>query len=277
LGNLGSNALRTPPHRKFWAPIRMLPSGCKAIGGPELASLLPMPQYNSTAAPMAAKKRLRHLRECFPRSAIAPGSEIGSQTRSTPVWGRLQIPTADNQGIPRLIELAWRATCGVCCLKGASKMRARMIMGYSALGLAIIGTTPASACYLGDCDTLGYYETTPVYRAYGYSAPAYGYTAPVYGYSAPTYGYAAPAYGYRAATYGYAAPGYGYPVATYGYTAPAYGYSTAVYGYSAPVYGYAYPRTYGRRYYAPVRYYAPARYYGPRSYYRARVTGYSMR
>jgi hypothetical protein len=114
-------------------------------------------------------------------------------------------------------------------------------------------TTPANACYLGDCDSLGYYETSTLHRAYGYSAPTYGYAATAYGYLAPTYGYAGPVYGYSAPTYGYAEP---------------------VYGYSAPINSYAYPRYYGVRHY-----HAPVRYYGPRSgsYRPARVTGYRMR
>ena len=51
-------------------------------------------------------------------------------------------------------------------------MRVRMFIGGSALVLAMLayGTTPAAACYLGDCDSLGYYETP---TTYGYVAPVY--------------------------------------------------------------------------------------------------------
>ena len=115
-------------------------------------------------------------------------------------------------------------------------MGERMSVGCSALILAMLafGSTPAAACYLGDCDSLGYYETP---TTYGYVAPVYGYAAPVYGYAAPTYGYGGSAY-------------------------RAYGYASPAYGYAAPVYGYAYPRYYGaRRSFGARRYYGAPRYY----------------
>ena len=63
-------------------------------------------------------------------------------------------------------------------------MRERRSVGCSALvlGVLALGSPPAAACYLGDCDSLGYYETSPSYsyNAYSYTAPAY-YSAPVHG------------------------------------------------------------------------------------------------
>jgi hypothetical protein len=70
-------------------------------------------------------------------------------------------------------------------------MHARVLIGGSVLVLAMLtyGTTAVAACYLGNCDSLGYYETPPTYGYVGSAYRAYGYAAPVYRYSATVYRY----------------------------------------------------------------------------------------
>ena len=87
-------------------------------------------------------------------------------------------------------------------------MFARMFVGCSALILTIVafGSTPVAACYLGDCDSRGYYETPASYtRPLGaYTPRAYGYTPSRAYYSPRVYGYRysyGRRVGYRSARY----------------------------------------------------------------------------